>query len=45
MLVVFFIFNQPVNTVVAGWTPAASPADWSDYALRWEIGHALTALP
>jgi hypothetical protein len=29
MLAVFFIINQPVNTVVAEWTPAASPADWA----------------
>jgi len=44
MLAVFFVFNQPVNTVIAEWTPAALPADWSDYRLCWEIGHALTAL-
>jgi hypothetical protein len=44
MLAVFFIFNQPVNTVVAEWTSATLPADWSDYRLRWEVGHALAAL-
>ena len=44
MLAVFFIFNRPVNNAVNGWTLATLPADWSDYRLRWEIGHALAAL-
>jgi hypothetical protein len=44
MLADFFVFNRPVNEALPGWTPATLPADWSDYRLRWEIGHALTAL-
>ena len=44
MLADFFVFNQPVNEPLLGWTSATLPADWSNYRLRWEIGHALTAL-
>lgn len=44
MLGVFFAFNDPVNRALAGWTAASLPADWSDYRLRWEIGHALAAV-
>ena len=44
MLADFFIFNLPVNEALRAWTPRTLPADWSDYRLRWEIGHALTAL-
>lgn len=44
MLASFFIFNAPVNSAFAGWTPATLPADWPDYRLRWELGHALSAL-
>jgi uncharacterized membrane protein len=43
-LVIFFIFNAPVNQAVAGWTAASLPADWPAYRLRWEAGHALAAL-
>jgi len=44
MLADFFIFNRPVNEAVRDWTPVTLPSNWSDYRLRWEIGHALTAL-
>jgi len=44
MLADFFAFNRPVNEVLSSWTPATLPADWSNYRVRWEIGHALTAL-
>ena len=44
MLADFFIFNLPVNEALPGWTPATLPTDWSNYRLRWEIGHAFTAL-
>jgi len=44
MLADFFVFNQPVNEALLGWMPATLPADRSNYRLRWEIGHALTAL-
>jgi hypothetical protein len=40
---VFFAFNDPVNRAVALWTADTLPADWQDYRLRWEIGHALSA--
>jgi len=44
MLADFFIFNLPVNEALRGWTPVTLPPDWSDYRLRWEVGHASTAL-
>ena len=44
MLADFFAFNRPVNEVLSSWTPATLPADWSNYRVRWEIGHALTDL-
>ena len=44
MLADFFIFNLPVNEALRAWTPRTLPANWSDYRLRWEIGHAFTAL-
>jgi hypothetical protein len=39
-LIVFFVFNAPVNSALSSWTPATIPADWPQYRLRWEIGHA-----
>ena len=44
MLADFFIFNRPVNEAMRDWTPVTLPSNWSDHRLRWEIGHALTAL-
>ncbi len=44
MIGVFFVFNAPVNAAVAGWTSATLPADWEEYRLQWEAGHALSAL-
>lgn len=44
MIGVFFVFNAPVNAAVDGWAAAALPADWEEYRLRWEAGHALAAL-
>ena len=44
MLADFFVFNRPVNEAVRDWTPVTLPSNWSDYRLRWEIGHSLTAL-
>ena len=44
MIVVFFVFNAPINAAVDAWTPASLPPDWPSYRLRWEIGHALAAL-
>ena len=43
MLVCFFVFNDPVNKAVIGWTVSTLPADWTDYRARWETGHALAA--
>lgn len=44
MIGAFFAFNGPVNAALNGWTPATLPANWPDYRLRWEIGHAVAAL-
>ena len=44
MLADFFVFNRPVNEAVRDWTSVTLPSNWSDYRLRWEIGHSLTAL-
>lgn len=43
MLAVFFAFDARVNAAVESWTRATLPADWPDYRLRWETGHALAA--
>lgn len=44
MILVFFIFNDPVNRALSGWTAATLPPAWPDLRLRWETGHALAAL-
>jgi hypothetical protein len=44
MLACFFVFNDPVNRAVAGWTPTTLAADWPRYRAKWEAGHALAAL-
>jgi hypothetical protein len=44
MLADFFVFNRPVNEALSSWTLTTLPADWSNYRVRWEIGHALTAI-
>lgn len=41
-LVVFFVLNAPVNAAFASWTPATMPPNWSNYRLRWELGHAIS---
>ena len=41
-LAVFFVLNAPVNAAFASWTPATLPSDWSNYRLRWELGHAIS---
>jgi hypothetical protein len=43
MVAAFFLFNRPVNNAVNGWTAATLPADWPNYRLQWELGHALAA--
>jgi len=44
MIVVFFVFNAPVNAAFNGWTVGTLPPDWPRYRVRWERGHALVAL-
>jgi hypothetical protein len=44
MLLSFFLLSAPVNEAVNKWTPETLPADWASYRLRWETGHALSAL-
>ena len=44
MIVVFFVFNAPVNAAFNHWTVASLPADWPRYRIQWETGHALAAL-
>jgi uncharacterized membrane protein YhaH (DUF805 family) len=44
MVADFFVFNRPVNAGLNSWTPDGLPADWPVYRIKWEIGHALTAL-
>lgn len=44
MIATFFLFNNPVNESLNGWTPATLPPNWTNYRLRWETGHALAAL-
>jgi len=44
MIAAFFVFNNPVNVALNGWTPSTLPPDWASYRLRWEIGHALAAI-
>jgi hypothetical protein len=34
---------QPMNQVMATWTPAEIPADFAAVRLRWELGHAAVA--
>lgn len=41
-LVVFFAWVQPGNKATANWTEI--PADWRALRLRWEYGHAASAL-
>ncbi|MFL5236083.1 MAG: anthrone oxygenase family protein [Rhizomicrobium sp.] len=44
MILYFFLFNDWVNDALTHWTAATLPANWSDYRLKWETGHALSAL-
>jgi hypothetical protein len=44
MIATFFVFNDPVNAALNGWTPASIPPDWTSYRLQWEIGQALAAI-
>ena len=44
MIGVFFLYNNPVNQALNGWTAATLPGNWPDYRLEWEVGHATSAL-
>jgi len=44
MILYFFLFNDFVNRTLSKWTAATLPHDWTAYRLKWETGHALTAL-
>ena len=44
MILYFFLFNDWVNQTLSNWTAATLPANWSEYRLKWETGHALAAL-
>jgi hypothetical protein len=43
-LLSYFFGNRPVNTLVAGWTPATLPPDWTAYRDMWETAHAISAV-
>lgn len=44
MIAMFFVFNAPVNAALNNWTVHTLPADWTNYRLRWEGGHLLSAM-
>ena len=44
MILIFFLFNDPVNAALNGWSPATIPPDWQRFRMRWEIGHVLAAI-
>ncbi|HEY2035076.1 MAG TPA: anthrone oxygenase family protein [Rhizomicrobium sp.] len=43
MIASFFLFNDPVNAALSHWSATTLPANWSDYRLKWESGHAIAA--
>ena len=42
-LVCWALIVQPMNVIMAGWTPAAVPADFEVVRARWETGHVIVA--
>ena len=44
MIIVFFVFNSPVNAAVSTWTAGTLPSDWQDFRLKWQMGHGLAAI-
>jgi hypothetical protein len=42
-LAAWFVLVAPMNAVLAQWTPASLPADWTTVRDRWEAGHAVHA--
>ncbi|HTK80317.1 MAG TPA: anthrone oxygenase family protein [Rhizomicrobium sp.] len=44
VILYLLLFNDLVNDALSRWTAATMPADWAQYRLKWETGHALAAL-
>ena len=42
-LVLWWVLVYPVNVELAKWVNGPVPADWTDYRVRWEWGHAIIA--
>ncbi|WP_208321950.1 hypothetical protein [Paramicrobacterium chengjingii] len=42
-LLVYWFGNRPINALVAIWSPATLPSDWSWYRNSWETAHAISA--
>lgn len=42
---VWFWLVAPMNAVLAAWTAASLPADWTSVRNSWEAGHAVHAMP
>lgn len=42
-LLSYFLGNRPVNALVAVWSPATLPPDWTGYRDVWESAHAISA--
>jgi hypothetical protein len=43
MLLSYAAGNRPINDLVAVWTPATLPPDWTVYRDRWDNAHTLSA--
>lgn len=37
MIATFFLFNNPVNNALKGWTVMTLPPNWQSYRLQWEV--------
>ena len=40
---IFWVFVQPANTTMAGWSLEAIPGEWKQWRNRWEYAHAVRA--
>lgn len=43
-VVIWALFNEPVNREIVRWNPAALPEDWAARRDQWEFAHAVSAL-
>jgi hypothetical protein len=43
VLVTWFLWVRPANSVLATWTPGPIPSDFEEIRLRWETGHMAVA--